>query len=73
VVVGAEIYGITGHVRAVCERLADLGYVALAPDVHHRAAPWVELAEDELWIRRHDEYGAPDDAEGVATDVGAGL
>jgi predicted dithiol-disulfide oxidoreductase (DUF899 family) len=27
----------------------------------------------QLWIRRHDEYGAPDGAEGVATDVAAGL
>jgi carboxymethylenebutenolidase len=52
VIVGAEIYGITGHVRGVCERLADMGYVALAPDVHHRAAPWVELAEDEPGLAR---------------------
>jgi Dienelactone hydrolase family len=27
----------------------------------------------QLWIRRHDEYGAPDDAEEVAADIGAGL
>jgi predicted dithiol-disulfide oxidoreductase (DUF899 family) len=27
----------------------------------------------QLWIGRHDEYGAPDDAVGVATDVGAEL
>jgi carboxymethylenebutenolidase len=52
VIVGAEIYGITGHVRAVCERLADMGYVALAPDLHHRTAPWVELAEDEPGLAR---------------------
>jgi carboxymethylenebutenolidase len=52
VVVGAEIYGITGHVRGVCERLAEMGYVALAPDVHHRTAPWVELAEDEPGLAR---------------------
>jgi carboxymethylenebutenolidase len=50
VIVGAEIYGITGHVRGVCERLAGMGYVALAPDVHHRTAPWVELAEDEAGL-----------------------
>jgi carboxymethylenebutenolidase len=52
VIVGAEIYGITGHVRGVCERLAGMGYVALAPDVHHRTAPWVELAEDEAGLAR---------------------
>jgi predicted dithiol-disulfide oxidoreductase (DUF899 family) len=27
----------------------------------------------QLWIRRHDEYGTPGGAEGVATDVGAGV
>jgi carboxymethylenebutenolidase len=52
VIVGAEIYGITGHVRGVCERLAAMGYVALAPDMHHRTAPWVELAEDEAGLAR---------------------
>jgi carboxymethylenebutenolidase len=52
VIVGAEIYGITGHVRGACERLADMGYVALAPDLHHRTAPWVELAEDEQGLAR---------------------
>jgi carboxymethylenebutenolidase len=52
VIVGAEIYGITGHVRGVCERLAGMGYVALAPDLHHRTAPWVELAEDEAGLAR---------------------
>jgi carboxymethylenebutenolidase len=52
VIVGAEIYGITNHVRGVCERLADMGYVALTPDVHHRTAPWVETAEDEQGLAR---------------------
>jgi predicted dithiol-disulfide oxidoreductase (DUF899 family) len=27
----------------------------------------------QLWIRRHDEYDAPDGAEGVVADIGAGL
>jgi len=27
-----EAYGITGHIRGVCQRLADAGFVALAPD-----------------------------------------
>jgi carboxymethylenebutenolidase len=52
VIVGAEIYGITGHVRGVCERLAGMGYIALAPDVHHRTAPWEELAEEQAGLAR---------------------
>jgi len=35
VVVMMEAYGITGHIRGVCERLAKAGFVALAPDIFH--------------------------------------
>ena len=47
VLVGMELFGISAHVRDVCERLADLGYLALAPDLHHRHASMVELPEDD--------------------------
>ena len=30
-----EAYGITGHIRGVCDRLADAGIAALAPDFFH--------------------------------------
>jgi carboxymethylenebutenolidase len=46
VLVGMELFGITGHVRDVCDRLAGLGFQALAPDLYHRSAPGTELAED---------------------------
>ncbi|GAA2281752.1 MULTISPECIES: dienelactone hydrolase family protein [Kitasatospora] len=36
IVVGMELFGIDQRVRDVCERLAGLGFVALAPDFHHR-------------------------------------
>lgn len=35
VVVMMEAYGITGHIRGVCERLAKAGFLALAPDIFH--------------------------------------
>jgi carboxymethylenebutenolidase len=47
VIVAGELFGLSAHVRASCEQLAAAGYVALAPDLHHRTAPWIELAEDE--------------------------
>lgn len=37
VIVLMEAFGITGHIRGVCERLAQAGYVALAPDIYHGA------------------------------------
>lgn len=46
VIVAGELFGISAHVRDVCERLAGLGYTALAPDLHHRTAPMIELPHD---------------------------
>jgi carboxymethylenebutenolidase len=47
VLVGMELYGVTAHVRDVCDNLARLGYVALAPDLYHRSVAGVELPADE--------------------------
>ena len=44
--VAHELFGVTMHVREVCERLAGLGYYALAPDLYHRLEPGAELAHD---------------------------
>src|SRR5437868_4677811 len=46
VVVGMELFGVDAAVRDVCDRLAGLGFVALAPDLHHRTSPDTELARD---------------------------
>jgi carboxymethylenebutenolidase len=46
VLVGMELFGVDAAVRAVCDRLAGLGFVALAPDFHHRTAPGSELSRD---------------------------
>lgn len=35
VVVLMEAYGLTGHIQGVCQRLAEAGYTALAPDFFH--------------------------------------
>jgi carboxymethylenebutenolidase len=46
VIVAGELFGMSAHVRDVCERLAGLGYRVLAPDLYHRIAPGVELPHD---------------------------
>ena len=43
VIVLEEIFGVNGHIRDVTERVAREGYVAIAPDIHHRDAPGQEL------------------------------
>lgn len=52
VVVAMELFGVDAGVRDACRRLAALGYVALAPDFHHRTAPGTELSRDEAGRER---------------------
>lgn len=47
VVVIQEIYGLNAHIRGVTERLAEAGWLAIAPDIMHRARAGVELHYDE--------------------------
>jgi carboxymethylenebutenolidase len=39
VVVIQEIFGVNHHIRAVCDRLASEGYVAIAPSIFDRVEP----------------------------------
>ncbi len=64
-VVIMEAYGLTGHVQGVCQRLAQAGFVALAPDHFHgeiipyaesqRAIAKIPTLADEVLLR---EVGA---------------
>jgi carboxymethylenebutenolidase len=44
-VVIQEIFGVNDYIKEVCSRLADLGYVALAPDLYSRIEPDVAIDE----------------------------
>lgn len=48
VLVLPELTGVNAHLRDVTRRVADLGYVALAPDLFHRTAERFEGAYDDL-------------------------
>ncbi|MDA8034401.1 MAG: dienelactone hydrolase family protein [Actinomycetota bacterium] len=47
VVVVQEAFGLTGHIRNVCSRLAEAGYLAAAPALFHRQGAPV-LGYDEI-------------------------
>ena len=42
IVVLQEIFGVNAHIRDVTERIAKLGYVAIAPALFQRQAPGFE-------------------------------
>jgi carboxymethylenebutenolidase len=46
-----EIFGINAVMREVCDRLADLGFLAVCPDLFWRLEPGIELTDEtpEEW------------------------
>jgi len=43
-----EIFGVNDYIEDVARRLAELGYVVLAPDLYWRTEPGLKLGHDEL-------------------------
>ncbi len=46
-----EIFGVNDYVRDSARRLAEMGYVVLAPDLYWRTQPGLELAHDEAGVQ----------------------
>jgi carboxymethylenebutenolidase len=67
-----EIFGVNDYIRDVCERVAALGYVAMAPDVFWRIEPNVDLGHDQASLERAYGYiGAYDWQSGIPDLVAA--
>jgi len=72
-VVLPEIFGVNAHIRAVCERYAAQGWLALAPSLFDRAEPGAELGYDPADMTRARELkGAIRDADALL-DVQAAI
>ena len=56
VVVIQEIFGVNHHIRAVCDRLADAGFRAMAPQVFDRMAPNFESGYSEAEVGKAREF-----------------
>lgn len=54
VVVIQEIFGVNAHIRSICDRLANAGYVAIAPAIFDRIAPDFQsgYSPDEVAVAR---------------------
>ena len=50
IVVIQEIFGVGDYIKESADRLAELGYVALAPDLYWRIEPGMALAHDEAGL-----------------------
>lgn len=43
-----EAFGVNDHIREVTERWAAHGFVAIAPEIYHRAGPGIDVKYDEF-------------------------
>jgi carboxymethylenebutenolidase len=73
VLVIEEIFGVNAHIRDVTERVAREGYVALAPHIHHRAAPELDLPYTEEGMKQGMAVIPKLTAEGLDADLAASL
>ncbi|MCC2977673.1 dienelactone hydrolase family protein [Sphingomonas sp. PL-96] len=68
VIVIQEIFGVNPGIRAKCDRLAEQGYLAIAPDLFWRIAPGINLNPDvpEEMARALELMGQFDQATAIA-------
>ncbi|MCA1703177.1 MAG: dienelactone hydrolase family protein [Actinobacteria bacterium] len=71
VIVGFEMFGLSRYIRAVTERIAGLGYTAVAPDFYHRSGDRIELPPTAEGRERGLELLQDLDRPGVIADVQA--
>jgi carboxymethylenebutenolidase len=69
VVVLQEIFGVGDYIKDAADRLAGLGYVALAPDLYWRIEPGIALGHDEAGLGRAFEVSQRLDHELAVRDA----
>ena len=68
IVVIQEIFGVGDYIKESAERLARLGYVALAPDLYWRIEPGIAIDHDEDGLGRAFEVSQKLDPELAVRD-----
>lgn len=73
IIVLQEIFGVNHHIRDVTNRIAQLGYVAIAPALYHRLAPGFETGytPDSVAIGR--DYKQRTNADELLGDIQAAI
>lgn len=74
VLVFQEIFGVNAHIKDVAKRVAGEGYVAIAPDYHHRAwKPGTTLDYNDEGMKRGMEVIPKLTLDGILADIDACL
>lgn len=73
VVVVQEIFGVNAHIREVTERIAKLGYVAIAPAIFQRHAPDFETGYTPEDVEIGRNYAQQTKASELLSDIQAAI
>jgi len=71
VVVIQEIFGVNEHIRDITERLAQEGYVAIAPAIYQRQAPGFDAGYGEEDVKLGRQYKVETKAKELISDIQA--
>lgn len=69
VVVIQEVFGVNEHIRDVTERIAQEGYIAIAPHIYHRQAPGFEVGYGEADLEMGRQYKNGTTADELLQDI----
>jgi carboxymethylenebutenolidase len=69
VLVLMEIFGVGAYIRGACDRLAELGYVAMAPDLYRRTRPGAQFGKGPEGLREAGAAVAELDMPGAIEDA----
>ncbi|MBD2088942.1 dienelactone hydrolase family protein [Microcoleus sp. FACHB-1515] len=73
IVVIQEIFGVNAHIRNVCDRIAKLGYVAIAPAIYQRLAPRYETGYSEADVKQGRIYKEQTKVDELLSDIQAAI
>ncbi|BAU65600.1 Carboxymethylenebutenolidase [Stanieria sp. NIES-3757] len=71
IVVIQEIFGVNSHIRDITERLAQSGYVAIAPAIYQRQAPGFETGYSDEDMQLGRKYKEQTKAKELISDIQA--
>jgi carboxymethylenebutenolidase len=69
IIVIQEIFGVNGHIQEVVERLAEEGYVAIAPAIYQRLAPRFSVGYSPQEIALGRKYKVQTQADELLGDM----
>ncbi len=73
IIVIQEVFGVNAYIRAITERIASMGYVAIAPAIFDRQAPGFEVGYSAAELELGRSYAGQTQASELLADVSGAI